>query len=203
MESFQTALVGPQRVFVEEPQAYFSDSASFTSDSATVSKVSVSAREVDFELETRKLRAAESPPLAPPQAAVPGPGPTGAEAEVIPWDAVVVVGLKIYHNIPKEEADGEVVKLRVVRPIDFSSSEDDDSGLETEITEKKVPMKLVSEASKGLNVDDRAKDATLEGTEVERKMSIDPNAATDLGEIEAGRRSRRSMMMPVWNRRHG
>lgn len=47
-------------------------------------------------------------------------------------------------------------------------------------------MKLVSEASKGLNVDGRAKDATLEGTEVERKMSIDPKATRDLGDNGGG-----------------
>lgn len=99
---------------------------------------------------------------------------------------MVIVGLSIYHNIPEEDADGEVVELRVVRPIDFSSSEIDDSGLETEVTEKKVPRRLVSEVSKELNVDNSAKDATLEGTEAESKVSIDPKVVRDPGDNRGG-----------------
>lgn len=193
MESFRTALPDLQPVMVEEPQAYFSDSASISSDSATVSTVSVSEREIDFEVETRELRAAQSPPSTPPQPTASGPVPVGAEVEGTPWNAVVVAGLRIYHKIPEGGAqDEEAVKLQVVRPVDFSSSEYEGSGSEAEEAEKKVSRKLVSEASKGLDVDDSAKDATLEGTENERKMSIDPKAGDNRGK-------RRSRMVPVWN----
>ncbi|CAI4215030.1 unnamed protein product [Parascedosporium putredinis] len=45
------------------------------------------------------------------------------DGEADPWNAVVVVGLRIYHKISEEQEDKEVVKLRVVRPNPYSDDE--------------------------------------------------------------------------------
>lgn len=70
-----------------------------------------------------------------------------------PWNAVVVVGLRVYHKIASGEGDDEAVRLRVVRNDPFAEEE----------TEEKTPA---------LDVDDSAKDATTGGTLEENKESI-------------------------------
>lgn len=70
-----------------------------------------------------------------------------------PWNAVVVVGLRVYHKIASGEGDDEAVELRVVRNDPFAEEE----------TEEAVPA---------LDVDDSAKDATTGGTLEEKKESI-------------------------------
>ena len=194
-ESFITAQADLPPTVVEEPQNYCesesgSESGSESVDSdLTLSTVSEpSEREIDYALEDQAMRDAQGPPVSPgppgppgpPPPMGPGPGiPRPPTPEANPWNAVVVAGLRVYHKISEENADDEVVKLRVVRPIQFSDDEDDDDSEGDEDSKKDVangqgPRKLLSEASKGLDVDDSAKDATLEGTERERKASIDP-----------------------------
>ncbi|KAH7313806.1 hypothetical protein B0I35DRAFT_435889 [Stachybotrys elegans] len=77
------------------------------------------------------------------------------EFEKDPWNAVVVVGLRIYYQTT-DGSSREVTKLRVVRPNAYSDDEEDGEAQKTQ----------------GLDVDDSAKDATLKGGVQERKKSI-------------------------------
>ncbi|KAF7563200.1 hypothetical protein G7046_g903 [Stylonectria norvegica] len=85
------------------------------------------------------------------------------EFEQDPWNAVAVVGLRVYHKVASGDKAGEVIQLNVVRPDPY-----------TEDTESKDPKRQESKetVTKGLDVDDSAKDATLEGGVKERKISI-------------------------------
>ncbi|SPN99506.1 related to micromolar calcium activated neutral protease 1 (capn1) [Cephalotrichum gorgonifer] len=204
MESFMTAQADAPPV-VQEPEDYpGSDSESTVSDSLTISTISdVSEREIDLEVESQdELRGPPGGPMLPPlppQNNKPGSSFRGRSPEGNPWNAVVVVGLRIYHKIPEGATDKEeVVKLRVVRPIPLSDDEDDSSGDEAGKggeEKQKRPRRLVSEMSKGLDVDDSAKDATLAGTENERKLSIDPKQAKHPKDNKGRRRSR--MVLPM------
>lgn len=98
------------------------------------------------------------------------------EFEKDPWNASVVVGLRVYYKV-EDDAEGEdvvklkdVVELKVVRPSLLAHSGDEESGRDEVVV------------AKGLDVDDSAKDATLQGGLKERKKSI-------LGDskIQAGR----------------
>lgn len=82
------------------------------------------------------------------------------EFEKDPWNAFVVVGLRVYHKVSDESEGEDVVKLKVVRPRLLADSSEEVSGNDEEVM------------AKGLDVDDSAKDATLEGGVKERKKSI-------------------------------
>ncbi|KEY68244.1 hypothetical protein S7711_04775 [Stachybotrys chartarum IBT 7711] len=81
------------------------------------------------------------------------------EFEKDPWNAVAVVGLRVYYKYTDETKETEAIKLDVVRPDLYADDEDDSDDSKTE-------------KSKGLDVDDSAKDATLKGGVAERKKSI-------------------------------
>lgn len=168
-----------------EPEAYCeSDSEGSDSEVSSISSISdVTDREVDMELGLVRESQNRGNGLPPPGNLPPPPMmplPPGAgdkpDIETDPWNAVVVVGLRIYHKIPEEDKEKEVVKLRVVRPNPYS---DDEASSADDKGEKKNDKsgKKKRDKSKGLDVDDSAKDATLEGTEKERKMSIVPTKA--------------------------
>lgn len=79
-----------------------------------------------------------------------------------PWNAVAVVGLRVYHqSAESKEFDKTVVSVRVVRPNPYAS---DDKATEAKDAE--------SNKTKGLDVDDSSKDATLVGELTDRKKSI-------------------------------
>lgn len=187
----------PPRHIYREPEEYSqSESESSMSDTLSISTVSdVTDREIDIEMDLGPM---DGPPAGPPPPP-PNRGPFGPppprngpppplplqpgmddklDGEADPWNAVVVVGLRIYHKISEEQEDKEVVKLRVVRPNPYSddeaSSADDKGEKKKEKSNKKKRGK-----SKGLDVDDSAKDATLVGTEKERKRTIDPTQVAD------------------------
>lgn len=80
------------------------------------------------------------------------------EFESDPWNAAVVVGLRVYHKVADEDKDKDIVKVKVVRPHLLTGLDDEESESERK--------------GKGLDVDDSAKDATLEGTIKDRKTSI-------------------------------
>ena len=82
------------------------------------------------------------------------------EFERDPWNASVVVGLRVYHKVPGGKPGEDIVRLKVVRPSLLAQSEGDGG------FEERKPV------ATGLDVDDSAKDATMEGGVVERKMSI-------------------------------
>ncbi|KAK4081135.1 uncharacterized protein Triagg1_2667 [Trichoderma aggressivum f. europaeum] len=88
------------------------------------------------------------------------------EFERDPWNAVVVVGLRVYHQVDEEDKAKEVITLKVVRPNPYADSEDEDTATEEDAKETQ------DSKSKGLDVDDSAKDATLEGGVKDRKKSI-------------------------------
>lgn len=82
------------------------------------------------------------------------------EFEKNPWNASVVVGLRVYHKVSVESEGEDVVKLKVVRPRLLAESTGDTGGKDKETI------------AKGLDVDDSAKDATLDGGIKQRKKSI-------------------------------
>lgn len=88
------------------------------------------------------------------------------EFEKDPWNAVVVIGLRVYHKADEEDKNKEIIKLKVVRPNPYIDSDDESAA--TDETEKDDQ----DSKSKGLDVDDSAKDATLEGGLKDRKISI-------------------------------
>ncbi|KAL7920778.1 hypothetical protein ACQKWADRAFT_321890 [Trichoderma austrokoningii] len=88
------------------------------------------------------------------------------EFEKDPWNAVVVIGLRVYHKADEEDKSKEVIKLKVVRPNPYADSDDESTAAEEAKKEEQESK------SKGLDVDDSAKDATLEGGLKDRKKSI-------------------------------
>lgn len=70
--------------------------------------------------------------ISPPRPPVPGDAETGkggvddGEGPDEPWNAVCVVGLRVYSTLP-----GDKVKLRVVRPRDWESEDEDEDDEET------------------------------------------------------------------------
>lgn len=89
------------------------------------------------------------------------------EFERDPWNAVVVIGLRVYHQADEEDRSKEVIELKVVRPNPYADSEDENSDATQQAAREEQDSK-----SKGLDVDDSAKDATLEGGVKDRKKSI-------------------------------
>jgi hypothetical protein len=144
-------------------------------DDLTISSLSdLTDRELDILFERDQAAPPMGrPPLPPLQE------PEEDEFEADPWNAVAVVGLKIYYKVADEDKDNELVKLRVVRPNPFlnkkkdegSGSGDDEAELADDEKETKTGTK-----SKGLDVDDSAKDATLEGDAEQRRKSIAADA---------------------------
>ena len=150
------------------PRGDRSDVESARSDGvASVASVSdLSDRELDYHVEER-LRMDTLPNPRPG-----GPPPMIGrqhedEFEKDPWNAVAVVGLRVYYRISEEDkcADAEIVKLRVIRPNPYELFEDDD-----EVTKEDEKKKEAGEGgndetdeAKVLDLDDSAKDATIIG----------------------------------------
>ncbi|KAK5994899.1 Calpain-D [Cladobotryum mycophilum] len=99
------------------------------------------------------------------------------EFEKDPWNAVVVIGLRVYHKIADDDED-EVIKLKVERPNPYLEEDDYDYDDSTSDTTSKAGSEPQDDAdkSKELDVDDSAKDATLKGAVKDRKKSIMGNA---------------------------
>ncbi|GKT50898.1 calpain-8 [Colletotrichum spaethianum] len=153
---------------------------------ASVSSLSeLSERELELEIDA--VEAQERPPVGrvPPQPAMTAPVDDQDEFERDPWNAVAVVGLRIYYKKPEGYQDEVIVKLRAVRPNPYAKEEE-------EIPKASDPG---DKKSKGLDVDDSAKDATLEGEIKQRKKSIRPTSedlsdASVLVCCDTGRRTR-------------
>ncbi|KAI0446932.1 hypothetical protein F4803DRAFT_501696 [Xylaria telfairii] len=130
----------------------------------------------DREWDIRYRRRAISPPPAAP----PPQQPTAEEEDEFesnPWNAVATVGLRVYYKVTEEDRDKEIVKLRVVRPNPYSASKTggDGNGKDEkgDGDEKEGEGEGSAEkTSKGLDVDDSAKDATLQGDGERRRKSI-------------------------------
>ncbi|GJC85255.1 calpain-8 [Colletotrichum liriopes] len=166
---------------VSEPLLCESDDDEF----ASVSSLSeLSERELELEIDA--VEAQERTPVGrmPPQPATTAPADDQDEFERDPWNAVAVVGLRIYYKTSEDYQNDVIVELRAVRPSPYTEEEE-----ETQKASNPSDKK-----SKGLDVDDSAKDATLEGEIKERKKSIRPTSE-DLSDAsvvvlcDAGRRT--------------
>ncbi|KAI3322591.1 hypothetical protein HD806DRAFT_500471 [Xylariaceae sp. AK1471] len=142
-------------------------------DESEVSSVSdISDTELDIRIKQQRAQT----PLPPPAPAAPGTLPEEEdEFESNPWNAVATVGLRVYYKVADEDMDKEIVKLRVVTPNRYAKKDDGDDGdKEKDDDEKKDESEegKDTKSSMGLDVDDSSKDATLEGTQEQRKKSI-------------------------------
>ncbi|KAI2618279.1 cysteine proteinase [Hypomontagnella submonticulosa] len=149
----------------EESEGEEEDDSSDESDISSVSEIS--DRELDYRLE----REANAPPPPPPPAMLPAEDEDEFESD--PWNAVATVGLRVYYKVSDEDKDKEIVKLRVVRPSPYAKDskdkdEKEDDDREDDDAEKQEEPK----SSKGLDIDDSSKDATLVGNQEQRKKSI-------------------------------
>jgi hypothetical protein len=143
------------------PNSFRCESESEYGDDSSLDSLSeLSDRELDIQIES--FRSQMKRPAVPIVTVPATEEPSSVdEFEKDPWNAVAVVGLRIYYKTTEGSADEDVIKLKVVRPSPYSDNEDEES----KETEKK-------EKGKGLDVDDSAKDATLEGGVRDRKKSI-------------------------------
>ena len=117
-----------------------------------------SGREMEIRataiLENLNGRAKHQPP-GPPE-------PEPDEFESDPWNAVAVVGLRVYHQCAGGEMshDKDIIRLRVVRPNPYAGDG------------KTLGVARLESKTSGLDVDDSAKDATLVGEVKDRQKSI-------------------------------
>lgn len=131
----------------------------------------VSDGEIDWILREDELadrRPGGDGPPPPPLGGRAGGGSSPDEFERDPWNAVAVVGLRIYYKVPQgeeEQVDGEgLVKLRVVRPNRWEigdDEEEDDDDEEGEKGEGDGGVEGEVDESMVLDVDDSAKDAVV------------------------------------------
>lgn len=125
----------------------------------------LSDREVNLQIDA----------LMPAQQTAPAPPPTTNEEpdefELSPWNAVAVIGLRVYHKVDESHPEPATVKLRVVRSNPYLDSDEEEAQEDKKDEEK----------TGGLDVDDAAKDATLEGEAVERRRSIVGDGENGLG----------------------
>ncbi|XXH03295.1 hypothetical protein Hte_009693 [Hypoxylon texense] len=162
----------------ERENSVYEDELS-SSDESDISSVSeISDRDLDIAMKNRASAPLPPPPPPPPA----GPPEEEDEFESNPWNAVATVGLRVYYKVSDEDKDEEIVKLRVIRPNPYTKDkkgkgdkadekedgDEDDDADENEDDEKQEEPK----SSKGLDVDDSSKDATLEGSHEQRKKSI-------------------------------
>ncbi|KAI1204284.1 cysteine proteinase [Annulohypoxylon truncatum] len=146
-----------------------------SSDESDVSSVSeISDRELDIELEHPA-----APPVRPPQPPPEAPEEEADEFERKPWNAVATIGLRVYYKVSDEDKDKDIVKLRVVRPNPYAKDkkekndgESDEGDGEDDKQDETEGKQEEPKSSKGLDVDDSSKDATLEGDNEQRKKSI-------------------------------
>ena len=81
-----------------------------------------------------------------------------------PWNAVAVVGLRVYYKVAEEDKDKEIVTLRVVRPNPYELDEDEEEGQKKAEGEgEKQEGEEGTDEAKVLDLDDSAKDATIIG----------------------------------------
>ncbi|KAI1372573.1 cysteine proteinase [Hypoxylon crocopeplum] len=140
-------------------------------DESDISSISeISEKALDIELDHRAN--APTPPSPPPESPE-----EEDEFESDPWNAVATVGLRVYYKVSDEDEDKEIVKLRVVRPNPYADDDNKDNDeSEKEEDDKKEDgdegKQDKPKSSKGLDIDDSSKDATLEGDREQRRKSI-------------------------------
>jgi len=149
----------------------------FVSDNESLSSISspsdISDRELEYHLEDQKSRNARVPPPPAPGRRVVSDSEDD-EFERDPWNAVAVVGFRVYYKVGEDEGKGggegegklseENVSIRVIRPVWFPADQDGKEPAEKVMREGKVRETGMDE-SMVLDLDDSAKDATLTGGE--------------------------------------
>ncbi|KAH8893143.1 cysteine proteinase [Thozetella sp. PMI_491] len=134
----------------------------------------ISEREIEHRMEQYdEMRKGEesigSPPPPPPP--IPGYFDPGSR-EFDSWNAVAIVGLRVYYKTAEDDQDTEVLKLRVVRPSPYSQSDDEEED------DDKADEKDRDDEASMLDVDDAAKDATQNGEHVvlaeQEAMAMEP-----------------------------
>ncbi|KAB5539459.1 calpain family cysteine protease [Coniochaeta sp. 2T2.1] len=141
--------------------AYISDNDSLSDIS---SPSDLSDRELEYHLENEKSRTVRVPLPPPPM----GLGRGGVvsdseddEFERDPWNAVAVVGFRVYYRVAEgTEEKEETVQIRVIRPVWFPVEKDGEERKKKVVLEGKVKETGMDE-SMVLDLDDSAKDATL------------------------------------------
>ncbi|KAL8393228.1 hypothetical protein RB595_003137 [Gaeumannomyces hyphopodioides] len=111
------------------------------------------------------------PPMLPlPRGPPPRRNPDDAELESDPWNAVAVVGLRVYYRMGEGEArDADVVTLRIVRPTSVPDDDSDsDSGSEGEGGGAKDRWPWNRKKVKIPDVDDSARDAVMVAASLEQ-----------------------------------
>ncbi|KAL0942135.1 calpain-like protein [Colletotrichum truncatum] len=162
-------------------------------DSTSVSSLSeLSERELEIEIEAVEARECMPAGRVLPASSPPVHLDDQDELERDPWNAVAVVGLRVYYKVSSEHKDEAIVELRVVRPNPFA---------EENIVSKDVEPR--DKKPKGLDVDDSAKDATLEGEIKQRKKSIAPTSedlcnAPMLAMLDSDRRTQGNRVRMPW-----
>jgi hypothetical protein len=163
------------------PGAYASDNDSLSSIS---SPSDISDRELEYHLEDEKSRTARIPlPPVPQNRRDAYMSDSDDEFERDPWNAVTVVGLRVYYKIDEKEekdrAEGQTVKIRVIRPVFFPVEKDGETGGKKLVLEGTVKETGMDE-SMVLDLDDSAKDATLQaGEKVEVEDGTDGKRKTE------------------------
>ncbi|TPX13299.1 uncharacterized protein E0L32_006272 [Thyridium curvatum] len=152
------------------PPAADNDSSDTDSDLESISSVSdLSDRELDIVVDNRKrMQAAQMAGpggVAPAQPAAPAPpGAAGSASDgeddgKDPWNAVAVIGLRVYYRVSAEEKEG--ARIKVVRPNKYPVSGGEGGEAKGKGADK-------ADGEDVLDVDDSAKDATLEGVALEK-----------------------------------
>jgi len=136
-------------------------------DIASVASISdLSERELDYVFEERlRLDSLPNPRPNPPPPMV-GRHQHEDDCEKDPWNAVAVVGLRVYYQFSEGDEDKEIVKLRVIRPNLYELDEEEgEEGTKKKEGEdgKEKKEELGEEEAKVLDLDDSAKDATVIG----------------------------------------
>ncbi|KAK1971428.1 calpain family cysteine protease [Colletotrichum sublineola] len=165
-----------------------SEFLSCESDDDGISSVSslseLSERELQLEIDALEAQEFISVGRMSPQPVAAASVDDQDEFERDPWNAVAVVGIRIYYKASEDSQTEVIVKLRVVRPSPYNKEEE----------EAPKASKPGDKKCKGLDVDDSAKDATLQGELKQRKKSIRPTSedisdASVLVRCGAGRRA--------------
>ncbi|KAH8646649.1 hypothetical protein BX600DRAFT_490486 [Xylariales sp. PMI_506] len=144
------------------------------SEESDISSVSeITDHELEIELDRQLLSTVQN-------AAKNTCSPTQEEKEEYEgnsWNAVVSVGLRVYHKVFEEDQDEEVVMLRLVQRNPYGTEYKDGTGKSSlhEADERNGALEVAGEAEKGLDVDDCLKDATLVGDQEQRRKSIAPS----------------------------
>ncbi|KAK1754677.1 calpain-8 [Echria macrotheca] len=145
----------------------------------------VSETELDYRLDEEMYRPMDRPGGGNTRNGPPGPMPPMIHArggnhhnledefERDPWNAVVVVGLRVYYKVSEEDQDKEIVRLRVIRPNPYEMEVDEEEKAEIKKEEEEEEEKKKEgedeEKKDGddegenvvLDLDDSAKDATV------------------------------------------